>query len=325
MKEEKTIPNIKELSSALLDSYSDPQEVERILNEVHKHFQELTNLSGFDQEIKHLAAVPTATGMALSLNYAAQCLLDYKRTVHFLRGIVAAIKDKQKELSGETVNIFYAGCGPYAPFISLVAPLFKPSEVQFSLLEINDESLESAKKLIDALELSDYVQDYHRSDAVTFKFSEPEKFHILFSETLDSLLYRESYVPILGNMLGQLPESIGLIPENVVIKASLFFDEDKEKQGETVFDTRQALTLHGRTAELPIEFPLHIFNLREDHAAKGLVLDTEVHVYGDIKLIRGESILTTPYELLFNSPMEHTKVAFAYQLKPSVELTFEYQ
>ena len=67
MKEEKTIPNIKELSSALLDSYSDPQEVERILNEVHKHFQELTNLSGFDQEIKHVAAIKDKQKLHCSL------------------------------------------------------------------------------------------------------------------------------------------------------------------------------------------------------------------------------------------------------------------
>ena len=67
-----------------------------------------------------------------------------------------------KKQHGEVINVFYAGFGPYAPFVTLVAPFFKSNEVQFTLLEINKNSVESAKKLINALELSDYIKEVNK-------------------------------------------------------------------------------------------------------------------------------------------------------------------
>ena len=51
----------------------------------------------------------------------------------FLKAMVMAIKEKQQKHPDKTINIFYAGCGPYAPFVTLIAPLFSPKKIQFSL------------------------------------------------------------------------------------------------------------------------------------------------------------------------------------------------
>ena len=96
-----------------------------------------------------------------------------------------------------------------------------------------------AKRLIDSLELNDYVQEIYLADAVTFKIPNPDTIHIVISETLDALLYRECYVPILFNLLPQLGKDITLIPENVLIDLSLIVrsKEDhtfKEQKVETV-------------------------------------------------------------------------------------------
>ncbi|WP_103865052.1 hypothetical protein [Aquimarina sp. I32.4] len=136
MVEKEIIDDIKKLAESLLENSYNQIEVEKIINQIHVHFQEITKITGFDFNIEHLAAVPTEKGKALGLNYAAQCLLDYKRTTRFLKAIVYAIRDKQKVYPNELINVFYAGCGPYAPFVTLVAYFFDPREVQFSLLEI---------------------------------------------------------------------------------------------------------------------------------------------------------------------------------------------
>jgi predicted RNA methylase len=324
---EKTI-DIKELITKLLDVTIESGEAEEIINRIHNFFEEITSVSGYEFDVKRMAAVPTASGMALSLNHAAQCLLDYKRTVLFLRGIVTAINDKQKLNPGKIVEIFYAGCGPYAPFISLVAPLFSSKEVQFTLLEINKDSLDLAKKVINALELSDYIKAYHLADAVLFQLPDPEDYDILFSETLDALLYRESYVPILRNMLPQFSDEITLIPENVRLDLNFKIEEEntlKEVYAGPVFDTRKAISTDNELANTTTQFPAVKFELDSKIKHNSFLLDTEVHIYKDFYLKRGESSLTLPFEMAIDFPLKYKTVVFIYHLQPQVELkcTFE--
>ena len=143
MTENNTISVIKKITSSLLEDALNQDEAVKSLNEIHTHFQKITEITGYDSKIEHLMTIPAAKGTALGLNYAAQCLVDYKRTVKFLKGIIAAIAEKQEKHPGELIHIFYAGCGPYATFLALIAPHFTPEEVQFSLLEINRKSVDS--------------------------------------------------------------------------------------------------------------------------------------------------------------------------------------
>ncbi len=329
MNENITALNIKEKVSALLkDSLKQP-EVESIINEIHSYFRELIQLTGFDQNMEHLAAVNTAKGKALGLNHAAQCLLDYKRTVKFLKAMVMAIKEKQQKHPDKTINIFYAGCGPYAPFVTLIAPLFSPKKIQFSLLEINDKSLEYAKSLIKKLELTNYVTNYYTADAVTFKIPEPEKYHILFSETLDALLYRECYVPILFNLLPQLPKDTTVIPENVLIKMSLATDliadtKHTSIEVDTILNVREAI-LSNKTDIIPTQLPdkkvaINSINIEQYNY---LILDTLVHLYNDIWLTRNESSLTLPLEMHIEHPINFGSIVFTYLMDTNIELKYK--
>ncbi|MDO6674188.1 phytanoyl-CoA dioxygenase [Tenacibaculum sp. 1_MG-2023] len=328
MSENVTAFNIKEKVSALLKDSLEQPETESLINEIHSYFRELIQLTGFDQNMEHLAAVTTAKGKALGLNHAAQCLLDYKRTVKFLKAMVTAIEEKQQNYPNETIHIFYAGCGPYAPFVTLIAPLFSPEEVQFSLLEINDKSLEYAKTLIQKLELTNYVTNYYTADAVTFKVPEPEKFHILFSETLDALLYRECYVPILFNLLPQLSEDITVIPENVLVKMSLAtnaFADAKHTSVEidTVLNVRKAILLN-QNKTIPNQLPdkkvaVNSINIKEYNY---LILDTLVHVYDHIWLTRNESSLTLALEMHIEHPINFGSIVFTYLMDSNIELKY---
>lgn len=317
MNTNKTIIDLKKMSTSLIDPQINPDYAEKIINEIHEYFKEVTKISGYDSDIDHLYSVPANSGMALSINHAAQCLLDYKRTLKFLKAFVQAIKDKQEQFPREVIRVFYAGCGPYATFLTLVAPLFSADEIQFSLLEINKNSLVQAERLIESLQLTKYVSAYNHSDATTFRISQPETFHILFSETLDALLYRECYVPILFNLLPQLPKHIAVIPENVSV--NLYFKEgDVETFSTTVFDTRKVLK--NDVVYLPEQFEPVIVDLSNIAKYDRILLETNVKIYQDLKLDRNESSLTLSLEMEIEKPMTYKTVAFTYHTQPQIEL-----
>jgi len=325
---------MKTYVNEILENFDNTVKTMAAINEIHKIYYEKTQFSGFDQEVRLFTAVPTAVGAALSINYAAQCLLDYNRTAMLLRGLVNAIQDKQKEHPGETIEVFYAGCGPYAPFVPMVASVFTKDEVAFTLLEINGESVTTAKKLIEGLEIGEYVRDFYAADAITFKIPNAERFHILLSETLDARLYRESYVPILWNLIPQLPSDAIIIPQNVLLSMCIFktmvATEDNleidllEETRETLFDVRKSLAeteqsaLPNEMGSMEKEFP----KLLPDH---GILLETHVEVYGDILLENWKSQLTVPMNLNVNDQSGHSKMKWRYQLKPSIEFKCEFE
>lgn len=325
--DEKIINNaIQKLTSSIFENAIDEVEAVKSLDEIHGYFQQITEITGSDFVIEHMAAIPTARGKALGLNFAAQCLLDYKRTIKFLKAIVSAIKEKQKAHPGELIKIFYAGCGPYAPFVTLIAPLFQPEEIQFSLLEINKNSVKSAKKLIEGLKLSNYINEFYTADAVTFQVPNSDSFHILISETLDALLYRECYVPILFNLLPQFNANITLLPENVILHLS-FLDkvenstDYKEYDGDSILDVRESVASFSNSGNIPSQLPEVKVDLTSLNTnCEKMIIDTKVHVYNDIWLYRNESSLTIPLEIVLEQPLDKKEIIFTYFIAPEIEL-----
>ncbi len=311
---------VKSISHKILDVNNSEETIKAAIDELNSYFLELIGKTERQEDLEHLAGMPSKAGTALSFNHAADCLLDYIRTTKFLRAYTEAIKDQQEKHPGETINIFYAGCGPLAPFMTLVAPLYTSEEVQFTLLEINDLSLMSTKKLIRKLGLNDYMKKFHSADAITFKIPNPEEIHILFSETLDSLLNRECYVPILWNLLPQLSEKTLVIPENVQIKLNLKVEEGEETFGQVVFDTRQALANTPKTEELPGNLAPTFFSLKNKDPYYSIILDTEVQIYGDYVLYRSESSISLALEIPIHKPITHKGVDFIYQFSPQPTL-----
>ena len=218
-------------------------------------------------------------------------------------------------------RFFYAGCGPYAPFITLVAPLFSPKEIQFSLLEINKNSLEKAEILIEQLHLTNYVTACYLSDATTFKLKNANHYHILFTETLDALLYKECYVPILWNLLPQFSSKITVIPENVTV--DVYFKEDEREIFETtIFDVRKRLRYLLPFSQLPSHFKTSKVSLTDKDNFHSMLLTTEVQVYKNFSLERNESSLSLSLEMGIKKPIEHKSILFTYHTTPNMELKY---
>ncbi len=330
MTEPKARAIIEAFTSAVSNDLLSASEAEEKINGIHAHFQRITEVSGDDMTIEHLAAIPAAKGKALGLNYAAKCLLDYQRTTKFLRAIVLGIRDEQKKRPGELIKVFYAGCGPYATLMTLAAPLFASNEVQFSLLEINEQSVTSAKRLIDALGLSEHVAAFYTADATTFKVPEAGTFHMLISETLDAVLFRECYVPILMNLLPQFRKEVVLIPENVILSLSRSPGPDEGADAEEhamsdVLNVREAIASH--SGPIPAKLPEKMVDLKslDRGFTSKLILDTRVHVRGDIWLYRNESPLSLPLEMTIEQPLQKESLVFTYVMEPEVELTCRFE
>lgn len=326
------LKSIRELASSVFENSIDYEKGKSGLDEIYNHFQKITSITGFDSRIENLAAVPTAKGKALGLNYAAQCLLDYKRTLKFIKAIVSAITEKLNENPEKGVRVFYAGCGPYATFLTLIAPLFQVNQVQFSLLEINKNSVTSAKKLIDSLDLTDYLIEFYIGDAVTFKVPDSDSYDIVISETLDALLYRECYVPILVNLLPQFRNDILLLPNNVLIDLSFSSSSDsksevKEFKMGNVFNVREAISNFPISEIIPAQFPDKNIDLTDVNLDKFemLILDTRVQVYQDIWLERNESSLTIPFESIMEKPNDSKFITFSYHTEPEIELKCRFE
>lgn len=311
--------DVKSYSKKLLELEYDSETSIDIINELYNYFKETTQISIHDGEIKDAVSIPASKGMALSIKHAAECFLDYKRTTQFLKGLVRAIKDKQQEFPNTTIHIFYAGCGPYAPFFTLVAPLFTPKEVQFTLLEINKDSLEKAEFLIESLSLKDYVKTSYLSDATIFKVENPKSYHILFSETLDALLYRECYVPILWNLLPQFSEEIAVVPENV--KIDLYFKRENELVFEkTLFDVRERVEKSKMFNLFPHQFKTVKVDLSKAVDYHKMYFATQVNVYKNLKLLCNDSSISRGLEMEIQKPIVHKAVNFTYYTKPKMEL-----
>ncbi len=217
---------IKILATYLLDDHIELEHEESIIDRIHEIFSELVVVSGFYGEDEWQQDVKTAAGWAISVNEAARCLLDYRRTGQFFRGFHKAILEAKRRFPGETLEVLYAGCGPYAPFFTLIAPMFSPNEVQFSLIEINKDSLKIAKSLTKQMRLNNYLRESFQADATHYQVPYPHRFHVFFTETMDTALEREPMVAILLNFLPQLRKEVVVVPRNVTIEGVFFREED---------------------------------------------------------------------------------------------------
>ncbi|MBI1224947.1 MAG: hypothetical protein GC192_06885 [Bacteroidetes bacterium] len=329
--------SVQELAAYLIDPDIKIEHEANIIDRLHEVFSELAIVSGFDGEEGWKHDVQTSSGMAIGVNEAARCLLDYRRTGQFFRGLYAAIREAKRLFPKETIKVLYAGCGPYAPFLTLIAPQFLPGEVVFSLIEINGESLEIAKALVAEFGLQDYLQDTFLADATLLQVPAAKDYHILFTETMDTALEREPMVPILLNLLPQLRPNVLVLPRNVTIEG-VFFSHSELPNGidilweltstipghsiGTVMDMAEALETYldleekdGIFHELQCELPPQEYR---DFFA----LYTTVEVWEGIFLYKNESDITDlrVRDLKDLPPCDY--INFEYLLGEELELLF---
>jgi hypothetical protein len=161
------------------------------------------------------------SGEAVAPADAARCVLDYRRTSGFLRGLHAAIREARRRFPGAATEVLYAGCGPFAPLALPLATRFSPDEIRFTLLDVHERSLGSARRIFDAVGKGAYVRDYVQCDAASYKHDAPHDIHVVVVEAMLAALEREPQVAITLNLAPQLCAGGIFLPERIAVDCCL--------------------------------------------------------------------------------------------------------
>jgi predicted RNA methylase len=233
------------------------------------------------------------SGLALSPELAAQCVLDTHRTVAFLRGIAAAIEEAHRRFDG-VLEVVYAGTGPFAP---LAIPLMPLPRVHFTLIDIHDAATSNVRQLLDRLGLHASVV---RADATTYEH--PSPIHIVITETMQRALQKEPFVAVTRNLRRQLAPRGVLIPERVTVDFALIDPaaEQARWNGAAIPPHHERLaTVAEITADRELMEPMEVTIPRD---GQWPALLTRVDVFGDAKIDDYESGLTMPEVLWHLAP-----------------------
>lgn len=243
-----------------------------------------------------------ADGKAISPKNAARCVLDYRRTSLFLRGIYAAINEAQKRFPGKKIEILYAGCGPFAALAVPFCLKFSSEEICFTLIDIHRRSLDSAAKIFQKYGFENFISDYIQSDAAFFRTGNDKKFHIIVTETMQKTLEKEPQVAITLNLADQLYENGIFIPQKITVEACLanfqkefVFDSDKQPERERIklgkiFELTSESFAEKENLFSPktLEIPAHPLSL------SSFMLLTKIEIFDSFKLDDYNSGLTYP-------------------------------
>lgn len=172
--------------------------------------------------------IKTAYGNAIGTFWAARCGREVFRTQRFSRALYTTVSDVLRRHK-KPVHVLYAGTGPFATLALPVMMLFTPEEVQFTLLEINPESIDVLKQVMDALDLHAYVKAIHQCDATQWQVSSPD-IDIVISETMYKALKAEPQVAIMLNLASQLPHDTIFLPEEITVSLSKWNKKDEEPE-----------------------------------------------------------------------------------------------
>src|SRR5215208_2576787 len=318
-------PAIADNHSLLLKQIADDllfqQDDDRLSAAATQLYSLCSSVTGIDESSIHTEDLKEArlpNGNAISPKDAARCVLDYRRTSKFLRGIHAAIVEAQKRFPNTTIEILYAGCGPFAPLAVPLTSRFSSGEIQFTLLDIHKRSLDGAQRIFQAFGLTGFVRDYIQADATSYVHHSP--FHLIITETMQRALEKEPQVAITFNLAPQLRQGGIFIPEKICVHACFY---------NPVLESRQvnmARTDLGPILELTAE-DLHALSDEvclpavaldipgESNKSLGLMLLTTVKVFESVVLDEYESGITCPVILHdFSWTKGGTRIEFVYFL-----------
>jgi predicted RNA methylase len=296
------------------------------LHELHDLYASYTGIAAGDITDKDIML---PSGKAISPIKAAFCLLEFQRTAVFIRSINKAISKLQSLFPGERIHILYAGCGPYATLLTPFTTRFTANEIAFHLLDINEVSLEAAKKLYKGLGIEDYVAEWICADATTYKLPEDKTIHLVISETMLNALRKEPQVDIMLNLIPQMHEKALFIPENITVTAQLLDNRKEIDRNIEPHLTPERINLGtlysiGREEYEPpqqvvIEIPQQIQNF------KHLNLLTDIITFDNERLSTYECSLNMPITIGDVSGYEGQKTTFNYERGEMPGFKFEWQ
>jgi len=263
------------------------------------------------------------SGLAVSPVNAALCAREFLRSAAFIQGAGAALEQAATRCEGRPVRVLYAGCGPFAFLLLPLMALWPPGRAQFTLLDIHEEALAPARALVTALGLDAAVAAWVRADAATVRLDPEALPDVIVSETMSAALLREPQVAITRNLLGQAPAAL-MVPAEVRVDCVLCERPDETGAWQETLSLGQVFALDAAAvaswdAAPDGVLPGATLILPEPRMPRRrLRLLTEITVFGDIVLTRGQCSLNTPRYLAFPAELQGgQRLQFRYRLGPN--------
>jgi len=322
------IKRLNNISAILLTEEIDYLQLTDCIKDYRDLLESLTQIDL--KEAKNRANI-NVDGVAIGTTWAALCLDDMMRTKLFIKGIAKAIIDLRRQKKG-VLQIVYAGTGPYATLILPLLPLYTPKDIQLTLLEINENSYQLVKNTFKQLGFNKYIRNIECTNAITYKMPADLQPDLIISETMLKALDNEHQVPIMLNLLAQVPEKVCIIPEKIELHLAatkMKADCSRIKQSlTTLFEVSQCSLrqiLQNKVNQADNLFPtmestIDLTKVKDYH---DLSILTSIQVYGDEWVRFNQSGLTTPKRLTNMEAFEQhnaIRVNSQYQLKPVPKL-----
>lgn len=208
--------SLQNITKVFLSDQSEPGDLYTAAHALHDIFSKAAGIAA-GNITDHSIHLPSGT--AVSPVRAAHCLLEFKRTAVFLRGIYKAIRKLQNAFKGERINILYAGCGPYGTLLTPLTAMFGADEIGIILMDINLDALRHVTQLYGQLGLNDYIIKTVQDDAATYRIDTACQIHLAISETMQNGLRSEPQVAVMLNLIPQLQPEALFIPEEITVSA----------------------------------------------------------------------------------------------------------
>jgi len=199
---------LRGLLDSLLDECSSREALDDAAAELYDLF---LSISGGHSS----ADTALASGTALSPSAAATCTRDGMRTAMFARGLRDAIAEAQRRFRGETIEVLYAGTGPFAALAVALMTILSASEVRFTLIDCHEESLASVRTVLRHFGFKKFVRAIVAADASVYRLS--TQVHVVVAEMMQRALGVEPQVEVFRNLASQLRANAILVPEQVTV------------------------------------------------------------------------------------------------------------
>lgn len=241
--------------------------------------------------------------MAISPADAARCILDTPRTLRFLAGIAEAIGVLRPRFPGETLEVLYAGCGPFA---ALALPFLEPEDLRWTCVDVHAASVERLRRLLEHPVVAGARVRVEQADAATV---DGGPWHLILTETLQRALSKEPQLTLTARLAPRLREGGVFLPESIRLLATLAdlarefssADGGAEPMDEPMrIELGELMELTPATASQRLEcskdgtIDLGTTTVPELDSALEVLVRTEIRIHGRHSLGDHESGLTVP-------------------------------
>lgn len=208
---------LRRLTDQLLDRHAPGETILEATLALNALFDRLSPIPRDDSEARE-EDTRLEQGTAVSPECAAICGLEPLRVARFLQGVDRALETAYHRFPDQPIHLLYAGTGPYGTLVTPLLTRHSPEQLQVTLLDYHDASLDSLRTVLSALGLEAFIKGYVRADATQYQHPADDPIHLVVSETMAAGLANEMQVPITLNLAPQLTDGGLWVPQSIRVR-----------------------------------------------------------------------------------------------------------